>query len=305
MPGRKPPTTGRSTPRPARPRLSGGRRPPRPSGPSPSRACCGRRSRGPSGARPTRRPWSGCTATPTRSTRGWPGGQSSCCSPRSTWTGSRSASAGSPPGPPSRSPSAGTATPRPASPAPSPAPSPPPPGSTISPPSATATTRPRATRSPTSSSSTAPGTNRASRGNRNRRKGIKEAAVADSPRETLALARAAAGAVRSLNHATLGSGGLAQPADAYELIGELSLAAAGLPQLLAQVGRWLASALEAGRLGCDDGADPGAAVGGARLSLSGARASAAALARDLGQAQQQLAAVHGGPAPEEEGGESS
>ena len=45
----------------------------------------------------------------------------------------------------------------------------------------------------TSSSSTAPGTNRASRGNRNRRKGMKEAAVADSPRETLALARAAAG----------------------------------------------------------------------------------------------------------------
>src|SRR6266568_4202771 len=52
-----------------------------------------------------------------------------------------------------------------------------------------------------------------------------------------------------------------------------------------------------------DGHDAGAAVGGARLSLSGARASAAALARDLGQAQQQLAAVHGAPAQEE--GESS
>ena len=63
---------------------------------------------------------------------------------------------------------------------------------------------------------------------------MKEAAVADSPRETLALARTAAGAVRSLNHATFGSGGLAQPADACELIGELSLAAAGLPQLQAQ-----------------------------------------------------------------------
>ena len=104
--------------------------------------------------------------------------------------------------------------------------------------------------------------------------------MTDSPEETLALARTAAGAVRSLNHATLGSGGLAQPAGAYELIGELPLAAAGLPQLLAQVGRWLACALEAGRPGCDDGADPGAAVGGARLSLSSARASAAALARD-------------------------
>lgn len=127
--------------------------------------------------------------------------------------------------------------------------------------------------------------------------------MADSPPEALALARAAAGAVRSLNHATLGGTGLDQPADAYELIGELSLAAAGLPQLLAQVGRWLAAALASGRLGCDDGAGPGPAVGGARLALSGARASAAALARDLGRAQQQLAAVHGGPAPEE--GESS
>lgn len=127
--------------------------------------------------------------------------------------------------------------------------------------------------------------------------------MADSPRETLALARTAAGAVRSLNHATLGGDGLGQPADAYELIGELSLAAAGLPQLLAQISRWLASALESGRLGCDDGADPAAAVGGARLSLSGARATAAALAAALGQAQQQIAAVHGGPAPEEEGGE--
>ena len=130
--------------------------------------------------------------------------------------------------------------------------------------------------------------------------------MTDSPEETLALARTAAGAVRSLNHATLGGTGLDWPADAYELLGELSLAAAGLPQLLAQTGRWLASALEAGRLCCDDGTDPGAAVGGARLSLSGARASAAALARDLGQAQQQLAAVHGSPAPEEEKeGESS
>ena len=129
--------------------------------------------------------------------------------------------------------------------------------------------------------------------------------MADSPEETLALARTAAGAVRSLNHATLGGDGLGQPADAYELIGELSLAAAGLPQLLAQAGRWLASALESGRLGCDDGADPVAAVGGARLSLSGARAAAAALAAALGQAQQQIAAVHGGPSAEEaEEGES-
>ena len=129
--------------------------------------------------------------------------------------------------------------------------------------------------------------------------------MADSPGRTLALARAAAGAVRSLNHATLGGAGLAQPADAYELIGELALAAAGLPQLLAQVGRWLASALAAGRLGCDDGTDPAGAVSGAALFICDARNTAAALARDLGCAQQQLAAVHGGGSAEEaEEGES-
>jgi hypothetical protein len=124
--------------------------------------------------------------------------------------------------------------------------------------------------------------------------------VADSPEETLALARTAAGAVRSLNHATLGGDGLGQPADAYELIGELALAAAGLPQLLAQ----LASALAAGRLGCDDGTSPAGAVSGARLFISGARSTAAALARDLGCAQQQLAAVHGAMEEAEEGRES-
>jgi hypothetical protein len=128
--------------------------------------------------------------------------------------------------------------------------------------------------------------------------------VADSPEETLALAGTAAGAVRSLNHATLGGDGLGQPADAYELIGELALAAAGLPQLLAQVGRWLASALTAGRLGCDDGTSPAGAVSGARLFISGARSTAAALARDLGCAQQQLAAVHGAMEEAEEGRQS-
>ena len=113
--------------------------------------------------------------------------------------------------------------------------------------------------------------------------------------------RMPAEAVRSLNHATLGGAGLAQPADAYELIGELSLAASGLPQLLAQVGRWLASALESGRLGCDDSTDPVAAVSGAWMFMSDARSAATALARDLASAQQQLAAVHGSKPAEEAG----
>jgi len=124
--------------------------------------------------------------------------------------------------------------------------------------------------------------------------------VTDSRDRTLALARTAAGAVRSLNHATLGGEGLAQPADAYQLIGELALAAAGLPQLLAQVGRWLATALAAGRLGCDDGTDPAGAVDAAWLFICDARDTADALARDLGCAQQQLAAVHGAPSADDD-----
>jgi hypothetical protein len=125
--------------------------------------------------------------------------------------------------------------------------------------------------------------------------------VSESPQAArpAALARTAAEAVRSLNHATLGGDGLSQPADAYEVLAELSLTASRIPQLLGQVGRWLAAALAAGRLGCDDGTDPAAAVSGAWLFISDARASAAALARDLEHAQQQLAAVNGGPSREE------
>lgn len=119
--------------------------------------------------------------------------------------------------------------------------------------------------------------------------------MSDSPDGTLALARSAAEAIRSLNHATLGGDGLEQPADAYAVLGELSLAASRLPQLLGQVGRWLATALASGRLGCDDGTDPAGAVSGAWLFISDARGSAAALADNLGRAQQQLAPVHGDP----------
>jgi hypothetical protein len=124
--------------------------------------------------------------------------------------------------------------------------------------------------------------------------------VDDSPQETLVLARTAAESVRGLCHATLGQDGLAQPADACALLGELSLAASRLPQLLGQVSQWLAAALASGRLGCDDGTDPACAVGGAWIFISDARGSAAALARDLGQAQQQLSAVNGGPSQKEE-----
>jgi len=124
--------------------------------------------------------------------------------------------------------------------------------------------------------------------------------MSDFPDGTLALARAAAEAIRGLNHATLGAEGLGQPSDAYAVLGELSLTASRIPQLLGQVGRWLAAALADGRLGCDDGTDPAAAVSGAWLFISDARAAAASPARDLDHAQQQLAAVNGRPSRKEQ-----
>ena len=96
-------------------------------------------------------------------------------------------------------------------------------------PSSTATTRPCANRSPTSSSSAARKNRRRSKSRKRSRKSGRKAVTDSPPNQTLALARTAAGAVRSLNHATLGGEGLAQPADAYELIGELALAAARPP----------------------------------------------------------------------------
>lgn len=126
--------------------------------------------------------------------------------------------------------------------------------------------------------------------------------MSKAPRAT-ALARQASEAVRSLNHAALGPGGLRQPADAYDVLGELQLTASRLPYLLAQVGHWLDAALAAGQLGCDDGTDPAGTIGTARAFLGSARGSATALARALGHAQQQLSAVHGtpDPGPEPEG----
>jgi hypothetical protein len=124
--------------------------------------------------------------------------------------------------------------------------------------------------------------------------------VSDSPQPSPAgLARTAAEAVRSLNHATLGGQGLEQPSDAYEVLGELTAAASRLPQLLAQVAGFLDRALAGGRLGHDLGDDPCFAVETAGLFLDGARLSAAALAGDLGAAQQQLALVNGNPARKE------
>jgi hypothetical protein len=113
--------------------------------------------------------------------------------------------------------------------------------------------------------------------------------------DTVALARAAAEAIRGLNHATRHENGLGQPSVAYDVLGALSLAASRTGQALAQITRYLDQARAAGRLGHDLGEDPAHAVDGAAAFLGDARLSAAALAGDLDAAQQQLALVNGRP----------
>ena len=115
--------------------------------------------------------------------------------------------------------------------------------------------------------------------------------------DTVTLAWTAAEAIRGLNRATQHDTGLDQPSAAYDVTGALSLAASRLPQLLTQITRYLDHALAAGRLGHDLGEDPAWNISAAGVFLDDARASAAALAADLDQAQQQLAPVNGHPAP--------
>ena len=114
--------------------------------------------------------------------------------------------------------------------------------------------------------------------------------------DTITLARIAAEAIRGLNHATGHEPGLDQPSAAYDILGALALAASRLGQALAQITGYLQRALAAGRLGHDLGEDPSCAVDAAAVFLGDAAASAAALAGDLDQAQQQLAPVNGHPA---------
>jgi len=113
--------------------------------------------------------------------------------------------------------------------------------------------------------------------------------------DTITLARVAAEAVRGLNWATRRDAGLDQPSVAYDVIGALSLAASRLPQLLTQITGYLDRALDAGRLGHDQGDDPAPDIHGAGIFLGDARLSAGALAGSLNEAQQQLALINGLP----------
>ena len=113
--------------------------------------------------------------------------------------------------------------------------------------------------------------------------------------DAVALARAAAEAIRGLNHATRHEDGPGQPSAAYDALGALTLAASRLGQALAQIAGWLDRALAAGLLGHDLGEDPAGAIDAAGIFLGDASMSAADLAHHLNQAQQQLALINGHP----------
>jgi hypothetical protein len=106
------------------------------------------------------------------------------------------------------------------------------------------------------------------------------------------LAGQAAEAVRALNHATLpGADGLAYPADAYEVTGQLSLLAARLPQALAQILAFLGEQAAAGRITVVAGqhaGDPAAMLTAVTASLAAAAASARRLHQALDAAQNHL-----------------
>ena len=106
------------------------------------------------------------------------------------------------------------------------------------------------------------------------------------------LAGQAAEAVRALNHATLpGADGLANPADAYEVTGQLSLLAARLPQALAQILAFLGEKAAAGRITVVAGqhaGDPAAMPTAVTSDLDAAVASARRLHQALDAAQNHL-----------------
>lgn len=116
-------------------------------------------------------------------------------------------------------------------------------------------------------------------------------------RSVAELADVAAEAIRSLNHATFPGaastpGGLAWPSDVYDVLASLSVLAARLPQLLAQLDGFVTRAVDAGRIVVDGGqfaGDPQAAAATASHWLEHAASLAAQLGHTVDQAQQAVA----------------
>jgi hypothetical protein len=102
--------------------------------------------------------------------------------------------------------------------------------------------------------------------------------------------------VRQLNHATGGPPGLTRPSTAYTVLGNLSAAAHGIDQTLAQLDRFLRHERNAGHLGHDQG-DLNAAIRDCGQALARARIDARALSKATGDAQNAISAVHGPLSP--------
>ena len=97
-------------------------------------------------------------------------------------------------------------------------------------------------------------------------------------------AERAAEAVRLLNYLTLpgdGAPGLRYPADLYDIAASLKAAPARMPQLFAQLARWLQEELAAGRIAHDGGLDPAEPVREVCGDLADADEAASALAAAL------------------------
>jgi hypothetical protein len=111
---------------------------------------------------------------------------------------------------------------------------------------------------------------------------------------TAEMARSFAESVRVLNHATLAPSGLSYPSTVYTVVGDLAAGAAGLRQLVDQLGVFLDGEDTAGRLGDDRDPrrDPAAALARAHAHLTSARLAAAALSVALGEAHSALSGLY-------------
>jgi hypothetical protein len=116
----------------------------------------------------------------------------------------------------------------------------------------------------------------------------------------------AAEAIRALNHATLpGRGGLAEPADAYEILAQLGLLADRLGQSVRQVQQYLDGQVDRGGIRIVDGEhrdNPAGAISACRQLTADASTAAGVLGRALHAAQETLtwAATTPPPTPDDQ-----
>jgi hypothetical protein len=108
---------------------------------------------------------------------------------------------------------------------------------------------------------------------------------------TSEIAIALSEAVRVLNHATLSRAGVTYPSTVYNVLGRIGDSAAGLDQLMVQLGETLRRMLASGQLG-DDHGDPADRLDKALSELTAAREAARHLAVRIDCAFNTTASLH-------------